>query len=1439
MPQTFSVVVKDTPLSTALRSEVFPHGLSISEILHRLDIRDEYFDLLRVAVGGIVVRQELYPYIRPHPSSFVSVLVVPGQSGGASVVPKDTLRLVMGLASAAAGAGIPAALGIGGFGATAIGLGVTAVGTLATNALIPPPLEPDGKRYSFSGSENRVDPYGVVPKVIGTFRSVPPLIGSPRTELVGNDEYLRTGYLIGYGPLELSDFRLGSTPVPEYAGEPGETLDVGRNLIDYGDLEIQVREGKTTDLPLTLFTDDIWQEFFGSTKKLEYAEDWDSTKVQYAQTAGSVDEISVDISFPSGLGVKQNDSMAPYAVQFGIQYRLLGSTKWIDVPVIDIDELNAEIEANEEGYYWNKIDEVLTNLEDLLDDLEFAFSYTADWQAEATWLVNIQTIADTIRDIVDSLNPTTSSQETTLSAIVDAIDELLDKLVGFTVGEVLSDAFQNWVDDMSATIPLLKAILEANEVLQRGYTTEDIVIRNPWVRFWIARQGLTSIFEPLDDTKITIIDKNPGLVRRGIRWPVEHGAYEVRVRRITEEEEADIFLEDAYWSMFRSIRFTEGSIPHRIDQAASAAIRVKAQENMSGSLPRFSCLASSKARAWSAGAGWTEYSTSYGSNPAWAALDVLLGRENPSPVNEDRLDLSTWKDFADFCDTEGFEVNTIIEDETTVYELVTNILSVGRGALSFRDGKISVIWDREQTTPRQLFTPKNIISFESSKEFQEPVHGFRVTFINPKVDWQQDEYIVYNDGYAEAADKDNEEATNIEPLDLWGVVDTPTDPSHDYYTGMVWKLGRYFLAVNKLRKEEFTIKTDIENLHCVRGDRVMIMHDVIMVGHYAARIEAKTVNTDGTLDSITVEEDVVMESGKTYSCRLRKNTGEIVSADLVTMAGESNTLVFDPSLADAASYSVGDLVVWGETDSVVFDALVKEIRYGRNMEATLTCVPYVEGIYTADEEEIPDSDSHIIGPPPTLEIAPPKPTIESLISDETVLTRNVDGSLDANIQVTLDTPPGGVRPNADYTEVQYRLSIGTAYNEPDSYKELGEPEWLTSSRISAKVTRIRVGPVTSGVYYDVRVRYITREGTTSEWAYETDHYVVGKTSAPPSITTLLYNNGVVYWDYPNAPLDLAGFKVRFAYGEGDDLTWESATPAHAGVISDTHFRFQENQDGPRFVAVKAVDTSGNESDDAASVLLDLGELRWQNIVSEYDYKANDWPGTIENGTIDAGTNQIEATTTGGVFWPPKNQPFWRDVSDLFWDNEYARMEYFFTLAVSSADAPCTVRLEYTISAGTYEILFRPEEADDVLWPGNLSEYIWPEDMDDNFWPEGAAYRPWPGALEVLEETALEFKIITYQGQTQSAISELTAIKDVPDLQESYEDESISAGGTTVTLTKPFRHITGVFVDIQYASGRTAEGYVVDKSLTPGPTIYLLDNAGNETTGLADIIVQGY
>lgn len=378
-----------------------------------------------------------------------------------------------------------------------------------------------------------------------------------------------------------------------------------------------------------------------------------------------------------------------------------------------------------------------------------------------------------------------------------------------------------------------------------------------------------------------------------------------------------------------------------------------------------------------------------------------------------------------------------------------------------------------------------------------------------------------------------------------------------------------------------------------------------------------------------------------------------------------------------------------------------------------------------------------------------------------------------------------------------------------------------------------ISPVEDGSIYVVEVRALSLLGATSSWISGTVT-VLGKTEVPPDVAAVRIAGGVLTWDYPNPPADLAGFKVR--YHVGSYTFWASGTDAHSGLLSSGQFDASTLVSGTVTFMVKAIDTSGNESENAAAVIVNLGDYVTDNVVFDYDLKAAGFPGTITSGEISGG-NLVGVST--GLFWPSNdNAQFWPSNDNaLFWpDDTFSDVVWEFSYTPGEALAGSTMSISSAIVGAPYTIAYR-ESGQSLFWPADDAALFWPADDSALFWPPDGEMQSWPGTVTA-KATRYDFRVTVSGGAVQPVISEFDLIFDVPDLVEVLGNVAISAAGTALPLTKPFRAITVVNLTVQATAGGAVTARIESKS--PGAVVVTVRNAaGTAVDGVLDAIVQGF
>ncbi|MFQ5786189.1 MAG: host specificity factor TipJ family phage tail protein [Alphaproteobacteria bacterium] len=898
-------------------------------------------------------------------------------------------------------------------------------------------------------------------------------------------------------------------------------------------------------------------------------------------------------------------------------------------------------------------------------------------------------------------------------------------------------------------------------------------------------------------TTTTVTGAKTSVMRTARRWAVARGRYEVRVRRTTVDSNDSKIFDLVTWTALRT--FTNED-PVALPGLAKTVLRIRATDQLSGIVDTFNGVAHSILPDWdSPTQTWIQRTTS---NPASIYREVLQGSANARALPDSRADLPNLQSWHDRCVALGLEFNMVRDFPASVFETLSDVAAAGQASVARRDGKWGVVVDEPNKARVQLFSPRNSFDYRGQRIFQDVPHGFRVRFANRNKDWRADEMIVFRDGFSAA------NATEFEGLDLIGVTDPQT----------VWRLGRYHLATALLRPEAHRFSTDLEYLVCQRGDVVGLNHDVILVGLASGRIKSVTTDVNGDVTAIDVDEALPMQAGKSYGLAIRTEPDVNLTAGVVTAAGEQTSITLTAPIPAAQAPAPGDLFVFGELGKESINVVVKSITPGQDGTARLTCLDYAPAVHDSDTGPIPPFQSNITDPPGAL-----VPIVVSIQSDERVLVRETDGSLSVRIVVSLALVSNRPLERIAGIEPQIRRSDsgGPWRNDPLARRDAGE---------------ISILDVEQNVTYDIRLRFALRDGSVGPWTPVFAHRVIGKTSPPPDAETLLINGDVLSWRAPPLPLDFDGWQVRGH--AGNNRHWETAAPLHSGLIAGPPFDIGARNAGVRTYMVKGVDTSGNESAQAAALVVDLGDPLVANVVETIDLAAQGFPGTLTNGSIVAGEALADADAT--QLWSGDDaNPLWSgNDSNLMWGGGFLAMSYDFVVLPDSTVVPADLTIDAAVTGTSWSLLFRLAGSA-RLWSGDDTTPLWSGDDTAPLWEASGTFQTWPGLIEGATRQSYEFRLSTAAGRVRGKVSTLSAVLDVPDIEESFEDIALAAAGTRLPITKTYRKIKVVGGIALQDAGAAETVRVIDKSPTAGPMLRAFDAAGTGVAATIDAVIQGF
>jgi hypothetical protein len=924
------------------------------------------------------------------------------------------------------------------------------------------------------------------------------------------------------------------------------------------------------------------------------------------------------------------------------------------------------------------------------------------------------------------------------------------------------------------------------------------------------------VWTAVTGSPFSINGKSGSVIRKGVRFAFpSRGQYTVRTRRDSKDKDPDsakpVHNDDVYVTAHRSIT-NENPVTH--DNAALIAVRIRATDQLSGQVSDFNCMASSIVNDYTGGS--PEWATQESNNPASLIRYVLQGNANANPVADSRIDLTALEEFHTECAGTGTSpvtvaraYNNIIDFKITLWEMLQQIAGAGRGRVAMIDGRYTVVRDKEQATPIQYFTPRNSFGFKGEKAYIEVPHGFRVRFPNDEQGYEIDERIVYDDGY------DSDNATDFQTIQLPGV----TSPSQ------VWSLGRYHLAVARLRPEVFTFGTDIESLACTQGDLIRVSHPAILVGLGAARITAVTLSgtSPDTVASITLDVAQDCDGTTTYVARIRHADGtgtlHTITPNASPILGTHDEWVLSTPAPLTDGIAVGDLVMFGESGEESIELIVDSITPGPDLTAQLKCYSYNSAIYTADTGEIPAFDSHITTPAGSV-----TPVISYIQSDEWVMTRGADGSLQPNIVITLGFPQN--RENVREIEAQFRPR--TANND----------QWLTVPTVAWDASHITISDVEESVEYELRVHYRMLDGTYGPFTAVQYHTVVGKTTLPPdcssfSVTRQPDGTREFRWTISAEPPDLAGYRIKYYVGVPSPIpTWENMTALHTGLLDASPWETNQLSSGSYTAAIVAVDSGGRESENPLYITSTLGDPRIANAVVNENIHQAAYPGTKTNCWVDEIGNLV-----------PTGQITWNNVaaSPHQWDawtswNPRAVLSPEFTMSYEgTASDPGSPEVNYYDLGSVFT--FQPlVSATTVDGTGTIKYY---ERHKDTLGAAWSAYAEITGTvsaryvqikLEVLSPPAGGVNSLTV---VLSADTVAEYINDF-DMSTDYIDSPHVVGDVRLPLNNSYAVITSVKLALQNV-GPNHSWELIDKSTSLGPRVKVYNNAASPA--LADVTID--
>lgn len=1165
----------------------------------------------------------------------VEFRMLPGKEGGGlRMILTIAVMVVAAWASAGASAAWTSA-GYGAAGSTSAGVvgaiagaAVTLAGSALVNAIAPirPAQISDGKgasakpQYMLAGGSNQATPYAAFPVILGHHDFTAPLGANSYLSSNGSDRYLHLLIVWGYGPIDVSSLRIGSTPLTDYQDIDAFTLE--GDAAEYVDGKLDWSNPEVSAL-LNVYGSDIHQQ---------------SPEIEISTSFSKRTTIETDctrlrllLSFPQGLGrqVVEHGSIEIVSVIVSVEYRRIGyfdaMGAW--VPVTESFKDNW---SNVPGFGWHKASDKtgldVKSIVVLRGSVLAVKSNTGGWSIQAAGIAPAEW-------------PTVSTGEILIHKIQN--------------GALISSHNPTLYSGFGVSFQTITTSRVEKE--WTGMFWLSTTITESYAQFSVASgsaAGINSFSNANNDSfdSEIVLDLH-----------TEPGQYEVQIRRLEAASTDQLVSDKVYWMMLtEEVQNRRPINPPK--PMAMTALRIRATNQINGTLDGITATLATRQLQWNGSAWVAPLPNQARNNPASLYLLVLQHPASARPVPDAEIDFDQLGHWYEFCASKGFIYENIINDQRPLPDILADIAAAGRASPSNLDGKWSVVIDEPKTKIAQHFTAHNSWGFEGSRLLPKLPHALRVNFLNREKDYQPDELIIYNDSYT----ADN--ATLFETIELPGVTSAGTLAN----PGPIFKLARFHLEQLILRPEEYYKYTDIEGLICTRGDRVKDNHDVPMWGLGSGRIKSVI----GDVTGVVIDETVQMTVGKNYTIRWRTATNATNTATIIGATGVFTTLNFTATVTTNKP-AEGDLFMFGELNSESVDCIVKHVEPIGNFQARLTLVDYAPALFDAENKPFGTWESKITEPPLLMrsELAQ-KPIVESVVTDEKALTQ-VGTVFQSNILIKFSSSHGDaagvispLNENVETVEVQYRLDATVASGVP--YKPLPLVP-VKSGAVSIKADE--------GKTYDLRLRFIGSDGRVGQWLDLPDVYVSGKTNPPGYVEQfkLIEQPGGIkqfFWEMTARPIDLFAFEVRFCLGS-IELPWDEMIPLFAkDQRASSHENTEPKNDDVYTFAIRAVDTSGLMSalPHYITEVLDgdaFGTIERFELAHEMR-----WPGTKTDCEI-VGPN---LENTGTLTWDIADYS-WDSTEDA-WKNTAPVIVYEHPVIDLGSVASRTVRLNSLVSGST-------------------------------------------------------------------------------------------------------------------------------------------------------------
>jgi len=929
---------------------------------------------------------------------------------------------------------------------------------------------------------------------------------------------------------------------------------------------------------------------------------------------------------------------------------------------------------------------------------------------------------------------------------------------------------------------------------QQQYWYDPVYEYMPMFWRWISQEHVQTVSTTVN--YVTITGAQSTAIRKTFRVNgLEAGKYDIRFTNLSPDQTSSRYMDDCYLTAVREIYEDDFEYPRMI----MVGIRALATDQLSGSL-RFSCYCDGAlVRVTLDGSAW---STAFSRSPAWVGYDILTRPILDNDLNvvrydgalPDKVDVDAHLDLAEYDATlvpdglgsteELCLFDGTFDSGTTVWDALLKVYRTGRAVPYYAGTKITLSINKPAAIPEAGFLVGmgNVLK-DSFQEHWSSVEDrpteLTVEVLNGDNDFAREPLQVINPNL-----------TSYQPplsMDMFGVI----RPSQ------AWRDGRLRLNANQLLTNTVSVSLPISAIESRIGEVVNISHDVPQWG-YSGRL----VGISGT-DTVILDREVVMTAGKTYGMIIWLKADTRVYRQVLTVT--AGTIVkftaafdagFEPQKYD--NYSFGEMGIETKPFRILSIQPDMERRF------KLACLEYNATLWNSDLEQP-------VLPTPDYSALEPLPRVTSLALQDR-LTKRIDGTIDEVIEISFTRPSSFFYDHAEIWYAKDGAGFVFAGTTRRDFYEL--PCVALSQYTIAVVTVNTIGNRTSPVD-----------------APQASIKPLGKTARPANVLEFWASpaQGGVRFDWAAiADVDIDYYLLR--YHPDPAGTWPNSIDV--AKIYSTSITLPAAKSG-RYL-LKAIDTSGNESALAISVITDIPTILAWNVQEEL-IEEPAFAGTKTNMAVVGDKLILESQGTIDALADLDAVAHFDTLDEDFWADGYYETPEVDLGSVQTARCSSIVEFIAVDSEHLVDDIQNFDAVSDL--DGDLSGVGIQTQIALS--QNGTDWGEWQNFMigdYTFQKAKMRVHAYTNQPKQYTEISKIRFIVDMPDRSERAQDVAVPDTGLEVTFALAYMAKPLVRTTIQSAQ----DGDYCDVSgvSTTGFTV-VVKNAGSGVARTIDWESKGY